>query len=168
MENLIRAWSMRKLSLRGKVTVIKSVYSFMINKIAHYEPVQAKWADSTNIVESTEELFGRIEKMTIVSRLRSFQFKFLHKILFFNDKLFIFKLVNTTMCEFCNDSIDSMEHRYFYCKVTQRFWKETEQWLKYKYNVEHTLNNVHLIVTNICLFPIIEIVMSNYIYFNAF
>ena len=102
----------------------KKIYSFLISQVSHYDSVQAKWENSVVIEESTNELFENIEKFTINNRLRSFQYRFLHRILHFNDKLFKFKIATTTMCDFCNEELDSIEHRYFYCRVIQGFWTD--------------------------------------------
>lgn len=75
------------------------------------------------------------------------------------------------MCDFCNESLDSIEHRYFYCKVTQCFWTDVQNWLKCKYKTEHILNDTKLIVTNMCQgASIVEIVMLNakYYIFSCF
>ncbi len=90
----------------GDKSVCRKVYYYFIRKKAHYDSVHAKWANCVNIEKTTKELFDHIEKVTIVNKLRSFHFKFLHRILFFNDKLFKFQLVNTSMCDFCNENID--------------------------------------------------------------
>jgi hypothetical protein len=139
-----------------------------VNAKAENVSVQTKWEDTVSIVESTQDLFGHIEKMTIVNRLHSFQFKFLHRIIYFNDKLFKYHLVNASLCDFCNECIDSIDHRYFYCRVTQLFWQDVEIWLKSKYRIEYAINDANLIVTNKCAtIPLIEIIMLNakhYIY----
>ena len=61
------------------------------------------------------------DKITLVNKLRSFQFNFLHRIVFFNDRSFKYKLVSTTLCDFCNQATDSFDHRYFKCPVVQEF-----------------------------------------------
>jgi len=150
----------------GDKFINKKVYSYFIQKKVHYDSIQNKWKKSVEIEENTNVLFNHIEKITIDNRLRSFQFKFLHNIIYFNDRLFKFKLVNTTLCEFCNENIDSIEHRYFYCRITQNFWSDVEMLLKNEYNVEYVINNAHLIVTNICeSLPLVKIIMLNAKYY---
>ena len=90
----------------------------------------------------------------------------MHKILFFNDKLYKWKIVNTTLCDFCNEALDSLEHRFLYCRVTQEFWRNLNLWLDNKFNIECTLNSLQKIVTNIChVLPIIDTVMLNAKYY---
>ena len=147
-------------------TLSKRIYGYLISQVALCGNVQTKWAHIVVIEDSTNDLFASIEKLTISNKLRSFQYRFLHRILYFNDKLFKCKLATTTMCDFCNDSLDSIEHRYFYCRVTQGFWTDVQNWLKCNYKTDHVLNDIKLIVTNICLeASIVEIVVLNAKYF---
>ena len=95
-------------------------------------------------------MFSHIERVTIVNKLRSFQFKYLHRILFFNDKLYRWKLTNSTLCDFCSEELDSIEHRYFYCRITQAFWNDISEWVAIKFNTKCTFSNPEFITTNIC------------------
>ncbi len=144
----------------------KRIYRYMASRKAQCVSVCSKWKESIALQEDTKILFNQIEKISIVNKLRSFQFKFLHRILFFNDKLFKWNLVSTTLCDFCNEALDSVEHRFFYCRVIQEFWENIEIWLKEKFNIECAINNMCLIITNICrLAPLVEKVVLNAKYY---
>ena len=41
---------------------------------------------------------------------------------YFNDCLYVNYL--HPLCDFCNESLDSTEHGYFYCTVTQEFLRK--------------------------------------------
>ena len=111
-------------------------------------------------------MFNHIDKVTIVNKLRSFQFRFLHRILFFNDRLFKCKLADSTLCDFCNEAIDSIEHRYFYCRITQEFWSNLSIWIKQRFNVECIFSRAHFIVTNIYRqMPLMETILLNAKYY---
>ena len=116
-------------------TLNKKLYNVIIQKKAHYDAVNTKWMNVLDIQEDNKTLFTQIERMTIVNKLRSFQFKFLHRILFFNDKLYKWKLSTSTLCDFCCEALDSIEHRYLYCRVTQEFWRSLTEWAARKYLV---------------------------------
>ena len=51
--------------------------------------------------------------------LRSFQFKILHRILPTNKHLFTCKLKNSNLCDFCSSSIETIEHIFWECPITQ-------------------------------------------------
>jgi len=144
----------------------KQLYSCLIKKKVHYDCIQSKWSNIIEIAEDTERLFNQIEQMTNVNKLRSFQFKLLHRIVFFNDKLFKFRKVNTTLCDFCNESLDSLEHRLIYCRETQAFWQDVQKLIKAEYNINCNMNNANLIITNICQAePLVETILLNAKYY---
>ena len=144
----------------------RKIYRYLVTKKAESDSVHGKWSEIIMLQEESKILFGQIEKMTIVNKLRSFQFKFLHKILFFNNKLFKWKLVSSTLCDFCNEALDSIEHRFFYCRITQEFWRKLELWLKDEYGIECTINNIHFIITNLNpQMPLVEKILLNAKYY---
>ena len=51
------------------------------------------------------------------------------RIIFTNDKLFKFKLVDSLSCTFCKTYEESLEHLLFFCKITEFFAKEVLSWL---------------------------------------
>jgi len=130
--------------------VTKHVYTKLINRIAESVNLQGKWANHIhNELQNTEKWFSHIYKITIDNVLRSFQYKLLHRIIFFNDKLFLFGITNNDLCDACNAETDSIEHRLWLCPRTQLIWQNIIQWYNRLYNT-----NVHItyenIVSNIC------------------
>jgi len=81
--------------------------------------------------------------------MRSFQFKILHRIIYFNDKLYLFRLVNNSECDFCKEYIDSIEHRFWQCRISQCLWNNVIQWHNNLTNEYVNLNYLQL-VSNIC------------------
>ena len=73
--------------------------------------------------------------------LRSFQFKILHRIIYFNDKLFLFN-ISDAGCDFCHEADDSIEHRFWKCGNSQKLWNDILQW----YNGLTNLQKKHLIM----------------------
>lgn len=51
-----------------------------------------------------------------------FQYKFLHRIVYTNDKLFAFKTVDSPYCTFCKNEVESTEHLFFFYKVINMLW----------------------------------------------
>ena len=126
----------------------KRLYRYLIKSKTESNVISKKWVHLVHIDDDNYNLFSHIDKITIVNKLRSFQFKFLHRIVFFNDRLFKYKLVSTTLCDFCNQSTDSLDHRYFYCPVTQEFWRQLNNWVETEYNINCIVNNIYNIIRN--------------------
>ena len=56
---------------------------------------------------------------TIEVKLRVFQFKILHNILYTNERLFKMKQVATKCCTFCETSVETPVHLFYDCKVAE-------------------------------------------------
>lgn len=149
----------------------RKVYKLFLQRKVHYDAIKDKWQRVVPIEEDNACLFAHNEKVTIVNKLRSFQFRFLNRILYFNDRLFKCKLVSSTLCDFCNEAVDSVDHRYFYCRITQEFYHKLNIWIKRQYNTDCSFNNIHFIVTNISKqSSLADLIMINakYYLFNCF
>jgi len=46
-----------------------------------------------------------------------------------NDRLYKFKIVDSTLCALCNSENESLEHLLLFCKASEVFWKEVLSWL---------------------------------------
>ena len=66
---------------------------------------------------------------TTETKLRVFQFKFLHRRVATNDFLHKIGLKEVDFCSFCNDSTETLMHLFWYCNYTQTFWKNAFQWI---------------------------------------
>ena len=53
----------------------------------------------------------------------------LNRIIYTNNKLFAFKIVDSPYCAFCNNEEESLEHLLVSCKVADLFWKEVLSWI---------------------------------------
>ena len=67
--------------------------------------------------------------VTLETKVREFQYKLLNNIVFTNDKLFKFKMIDSPLCDFCQTEVESLEHLFFHCDVTKIFWKSLSSWL---------------------------------------
>ena len=81
--------------------------------------------------------------------LRSFQYKLLHRIIYFNDKLLLFGITNDSLCDACNSAQDSIEHRLWLCPLTQLLWRNIIQWYNQLFDQVVTITYVN-VISNIC------------------
>ena len=68
--------------------------------------------------------------VAIETKLQEFQYKILNDIIFTNDKLFRFKLIDSPLCIFCKKEVESREHLLFYCRCTEALWEALISWLR--------------------------------------
>ena len=65
---------------------------------------------------------------TTETKLRVFQFKFLHRGVATNDFLLKIGKKETDSCSFCADSPETLTHLFWHCRSTQTFWNNVSQW----------------------------------------
>ena len=61
---------------------------------------------------------------TLDNKLREFQYKILHRILYTNEMLFRFKKVDSPSCDLCGIELETVEHLFFSCTKVSAFWDE--------------------------------------------
>ena len=66
---------------------------------------------------------------TTETKLRVFQFMFLHRRIATNDFLFKIGLKQADSCSFCGEFTETLAHLFWYCSYTQKFWKDIHQWI---------------------------------------
>ena len=61
------------------------------------------------------------------TKLQSFQYKIIHRIINCNKKLFDMRIKNSPLCTYC-DQTDDIGHFFFLCKDVYEFWREIYTW----------------------------------------
>ena len=67
--------------------------------------------------------------LTIESSLCSFQYKILNNILYLNERLSKFNIVDSPLCSLCGAYNRSIKHLFWTYTVTQRLWDQLRSWL---------------------------------------
>ena len=58
-------------------------------------------------------------RVTIVTNLRTFQYKISNNVLYLNEKYFRFKFVSSPICSFCNSEDETPLHLFYSCNQTK-------------------------------------------------
>ena len=61
---------------------------------------------------------------TVYTKLRSFQFKICHNILFTNEKLFRVGIKTTDKCNICKKEVETLSHLFVTCDHVKTLWKK--------------------------------------------
>ena len=72
-----------------------------------------------------KKLYSLAFETTLDTKLREFQYKILNLIIFTNEKLHRFKMVDSPLCAFCNAEEESLEHLLYFCKALTFFLERT-------------------------------------------
>ena len=109
----------------------KQVYNCLVSFIVEEPTGRKKLATKYNLTsDECKDIFKLPLLVTISNTLRSFQFKLLHNILFFNE----FLARKTTwcmspLCSFCQKESETTEHALFSCPLIRIFWDQVFSWL---------------------------------------
>ena len=72
-----------------------------------------------------------INKITISTKLRSFQYHLLMNALITNIQLKIYGIKDTNLCTFCDEEIETLQHVFYGCKIVKPIWSKiaiTRMW----------------------------------------
>ena len=84
-------------------------------------------------------------KCTRSTDLRWFQYRIIHHILPTNNFLYKINLSDSPLCRICNETIETLDHLFWYCKPVVEIWKNLGEWLKsVQINVTFTIDKIIL------------------------
>ena len=110
----------------GKVP--RFVYPELLNPhVGNFQLLVEKWKKELDCQISLDELntsFHLIYVSTISTEIRSFQFKFLHRIIYTRERLYKWNIVETNIWSFCNQEIKSLQHLFWECNFVKLFWQQ--------------------------------------------
>jgi hypothetical protein len=102
----------------------KFLYDYQLRKDDKI-PIKSekKWETIFNNIELDWNFIYNLPfKTTIDTKLREFQYKYIMRIVPTNKYLFKCKLVPSTLCDFCNSYIETVNHLFWECHNTQQLW----------------------------------------------
>ena len=121
----------------GKVVPIldfssKQIYQIFLEKNKQVPPsAKQKLTDKySDAVIEWEKVYCLPFCTSLESKIRVFQYKILNCIVYTNEKLYRFGLVDSPNCTFCQEDAESIEHLLFSCRISSKFWKHVLSWLK--------------------------------------
>ena len=65
---------------------------------------------------------------TLSTKLRNFQFRFLHRRIATNSFLFKSKLSESNLCCFCQSGQETLLHLFWECQITEAFWNSVQKY----------------------------------------
>lgn len=146
----------------------KFIYNDLVNKIVQL-PLKKieKWEESLGVeISNMEGLFNILKSSCKDSYHYNFQYKFLHRIIPTNNFLYKIKLKDTQLCCFCKTDIETVEHLFYDCRITQQFWDSFIRKLKnFFHNVIFDKEKLLLgFVKETPLLNLLVIITKKYIY----
>ena len=103
------------------------------NNIQSIKRLEAKWI--LGIGEYAKGTVQKVASATMSTYLIYLHFKIMHRIYGTNKYLFKINVTQSSVCTFCNDSIETIVHLFWSCPKTQIYIKEILSHLKERYSV---------------------------------
>jgi len=95
------------------------------------EKSQKKWIRDCELVDvenlDWESIYLLPRICTLSTKLRNFQFKFLHRRIGTNSFLFTIKISESNLCCFRQTAQETLLHLFWECPITESFWNNVQQ-----------------------------------------
>jgi len=132
-----------------KNVIINSLYWIYVDKKKRQPSCIAKWQeDYTKFNEADHALWQNIFSLSFCisreTKLQSFQYRLIHRIIPSRKRLFDMKIVESPACVFCDNAVDNIVHFMLFCPKTQVFWQSFFEWWNRLSDVKIPLDYVDL------------------------
>jgi hypothetical protein len=105
----------------------KIIYWELIEMIRITPIIKDKWIQEFKIPENDWENIFKVGKVIRDTKIRTFQYKVIFKLIPCNLYLFKIGRSNSDKCHFCN-YIDNIGHYFYECHETKSFWLSVQNW----------------------------------------
>ena len=100
----------------------KHVYRFFVSSLSKQPTAVQKWTETYKIPkEEWSDIFQLPYKICCETKLQTFQFKLINRIIACNYNLKLWNIVNSSDCNYCLEE-DTMEHFFYSCLKIKLFW----------------------------------------------
>ena len=105
----------------------KKIYTTFLNQKAITPGVFTRLKCNYRLSDKDiENIFKRPRQCTLNSRLREFQFKLIHGIIYTNQHLYLFGKVDSNLCSYCKREEETYRHLFFQCGKAKLIWRDCE------------------------------------------
>lgn len=108
----------------------KDAYHLLLNENSSTPACVRKWQEfCPSFAEMKSQIFKRIYSTTRETKLQSFQYSILHRIITCRKRLCDMRIINSNSCEICPNTTDTLSHFFLECGYVQEFWNSIKMWL---------------------------------------
>ena len=130
-----------------RYSTAKTIYDLLITKIYVKPTALHKWEDIYDIDETDwPYIFKQPYTCSRETRLQSFQYKIIHRIVSCNKWLFSLKVFTSPNCTKCTENgIDNIQHFFIECSALDKFWMKIENWWNRTATYQIKITDKHVI-----------------------
>lgn len=129
---------------------VGKIYQNMVQDPSLMVKLKDKWETKLNCTLDSnrfQDVFFNLYKCVPHPKLRSFQYRFLHRRIFLNNILYKWKISSTSRCFYCQEHYETMDHLFWQCRVARCFWELLQNWFEY---VTDTVLNLTCLDVMLC------------------
>ena len=177
LKQLAKSTSIQKLpqpeceALLHRRNLSSHVYNVMnAGKAGHIVArIQERWQNVTHLANNQiKNQWRMIYSLTNVPKLRSYQYRLIHKALVLNTHLFRWEMRSDNLCSFCEAHPETIDHHLWECDKVQDLWHKVKDYMCTKWNTEVALSFQNVLLNtiaskgNICNF--VCLIIKQFIY----
>ncbi len=117
----------------------KELYMLLLKQVNAPVTSQLYFNAKYDMEDEWPDIYRRIYSSTIETKLRSFQFKMVHNILYTNTRLFKARMVESDLCTFCKVEKETVEHLFHACTCVKGLWEYVMDKFFHQFGI-HTLS----------------------------
>ena len=136
------------VSIKG---ISKTVYSSLVSLETGLHAKIQKWEMGLGCEIDPDDYyksFLQIYCTSNVPKLRSFQYRLMHRAIVLNTQLYKWKMRDDNLCTWCKKNPETIEHFFFDCKETQCFWEDVKDYARVCLHIDIMLENRKNILWN--------------------
>ena len=108
-----------------------------------------EWLNKEIVDKEWESMTLDINKITLSTKLRAFQYKLINQIIVTNVHLKLWEIKPYNVCSFCENNQESYLHLFCKCPVIQsKVWQPLAKWLDYFCYIHLEINDAFVIIFN--------------------
>ena len=120
---------------------MKNIYKDQLENVKTAPTSERYFRTLLNIQqEDMKELYCIPFRATLYTKLRSFQFKINHNILYTSEKLFRVGIKSSPLCTFCKQYTETLSHLFVECRKIETLWNEVKHNLLKPYGIKSLQN----------------------------
>lgn len=175
----------KKFSIENKLNVTCNIYlSYITNSkkgcrlfyeiLAGVNDLNShdKWRNEIGVIQENDwhRYHSSLQKIKEV-KLKDFQFKINNRILVTNSFLWTINKIDSNLCGYCKENIESIYHLFITCPKVKEFWNTLNIWLNVNANINLILQDRNILFSAQSeqeLINYIFVLAKYYIYKNKF
>lgn len=144
-------WLSLMENLRNSQMVSRSIYQKINTRKVGIDPSHRLWARELECELTTNEwsdLFTYIQKVTLSTKLRYFQYRLIHRKITTNWNRSKWDKSVRPVCVFCKDVVETQLHIFWECAKIQKLWENLMRWMKHMLKMDLKLSPSIIIYNN--------------------